>query len=94
MYCLPALYYYHPDYLGSARVEFSPFPMPSGLCHKEDVVPYSAYATVSVIDKIAVAGRDKRECRTHILRGVVHVLLKCGTILFLIFDIVLYIGFH
>lgn len=24
----PALYYYHPDHLGSARVEFSPFPMP------------------------------------------------------------------
>ena len=60
----------------------------------EHIITDSAYATVFVVDKITVVGRDKRECRTHILRGVVQVLLKCGTILFLIFDIVLYIGFH
>ena len=59
-----------------------PFPMPSGLCHKEDVVSYSAYATVSVEDQIAVVGMDKRECRTHILRGVVHVLLKCAEVIY------------
>ena len=44
----------------------------------KDIIPYRTYATVSIEDQIAVIRRSERKCRIHILRGVIHVFLKCA----------------